>query len=427
MKEKLLYLINRLADIGALPNDIQEERFSKGVLTLFVSIGAPIGIIWGILYFLLERPVSAFFPMGYGIASLLSILYYFKTKRYFFFRFSQLFLTLWLPFLVQWSLGGFVASGAVMVWAVIAPFGALLFYGVKQAIPWFFAYIFLIVVSAFTDSYFTSKVQLLPNPIIIAFFVMNIGFLSAFVFWLLQYFVRGREKMMAELDRQHKLLQIEQEKSERLLLNILPKPIADRLKSENRSIADGFSEVTVLFADIVDFTKLSSRTSPEQLVNMLNEVFSIFDELAEKHGLEKIKTIGDAYMIVGGLPLPREDHAQAIAEMALDMQDELSRFISKNGERLQVRIGINTGPVVAGVIGRKKFIYDLWGDAVNIASRMESHGLEGRIQVTEETYQKLKHLYNFENRGTIQVKGKGEMNVYILIGRKGYVNDRNVV
>lgn len=222
-----------------------------------------------------------------------------------------------------------------------------------------------------------------------------------------------------------KRLQAEQAKSERLLLNILPAPIAHRLKQEQRTIADNFSEVTVLFADIVGFTELSARVSPTELVELLNQIFTAFDQLADRHGLEKIKTIGDAYMVVGGLPMPMENHAEAIAEMALDMQQEISLFSIKASKQLgmaqipsyNIRIGINTGPVVAGVIGTKKFIYDLWGDTVNIASRMESQGIAGCIQVTAGTYELLKDKYHFEERGVINVKGRGEMRTYLLKGR----------
>ena len=213
-------------------------------------------------------------------------------------------------------------------------------------------------------------------------------------------------------------LRLEKEKSELLLLNILPGPIAQRLKYESGSIADSFAEVTVLFADIVGFTKLSTRVSPIELVELLNQIFSTFDRLAEKHGLEKIKTIGDAYMVVGGLPTPRADHAEAIAEMALDMQYAIAQFNHETSESFSIRIGINTGPVVAGVIGIKKFIYDLWGDTVNTASRMESHGIPGYIQVTADTYERLQDKFVLDERGIIDVKGKGEMTTYFLTCKK---------
>lgn len=223
---------------------------------------------------------------------------------------------------------------------------------------------------------------------------------------------------ISDRKRAEEAVRLEQAKSEQLLLNILPKPIADRLKDDQSAIADSFPEVTILFADIVDFTKLSANISPRALVNFLNRIFSIFDELTDRYGLEKIKTIGDAYMAVGGLPHPRPDHAEAVADMALAMQQELANFSIDNGQQILMRVGIHTGPVVAGVIGTRKFIYDLWGDAVNVASRMETHGQPGSIQVTEETYQRLRHAYNLEYRGVIPVKGKGEMATYWLTGKK---------
>jgi adenylate cyclase len=203
-------------------------------------------------------------------------------------------------------------------------------------------------------------------------------------------------------------------KSEALLLNVLPESIALRLKDKPESLADQFDEATVLFADIVNFTKMSLRVSPVRLVALLDQIFAEFDRITERLGLEKIKTIGDAYMVAGGIPEPRVDHAEAIARMALEMLHVVqtdARF-----RDLNLRVGIHTGPIVAGVIGRKKFIYDLWGDSVNTASRMESHGVEGRIQVTEETYERLRHAFTFEERGIVEVKGKGPLKTYFLTG-----------
>jgi len=225
---------------------------------------------------------------------------------------------------------------------------------------------------------------------------------------------RLRDHEQAHLEQ----LRIEREKSERLLLNILPKSIADRLRQGENTIADAFPDATVLFADLGDFTRLSSEVSASELVRMLNEIFSKFDWLAELHHLEKIKTIGDAYMVVGGLPTPRPDHAEAVAEMALDIQKVVSRLNTCDGRSFEVRIGVSSGPVVAGIIGSKKFIYDLWGDTVNIAKRMESLGQLGSIQVSESTYERLKDKYEFERRGKIEVKGKGKMTTYFLTGRK---------
>jgi class 3 adenylate cyclase len=223
--------------------------------------------------------------------------------------------------------------------------------------------------------------------------------------------------LLGEAVRTRGALRLEQEKSERLLLNVLPAPIAARLKAGEGVIADGFPDVTVLFADIVDFTRRSQRIAPEQVVQALNDLFSVFDQHARQRGLEKIKTIGDAYMVAGGLPDPRPDHAHAVAEMAMAMRDEVARRTDPDGQPLALRIGIDTGPVMAGVIGTSKFSYDLWGDTVNMASRMESHGVPGCIQVTARAYERLKDGYRFERRGPIAVKGKGEIVTYLLVGR----------
>ncbi|MEG4585989.1 adenylate/guanylate cyclase domain-containing protein [Microcoleus sp. MOSTC5] len=229
-----------------------------------------------------------------------------------------------------------------------------------------------------------------------------------------------RIRQAEQLHAAYRQLELEQAKSEQLLLNVLPAAIALRLKDNEHNIAESFAEVTVMFADIVGFTELSSRISATAVVEVLNDIFSAFDHLADRHGLEKIKTIGDAYMVVGGLPTAREDHAEAVANMAIDMLHEIRLLSLEHSEPFSIRIGISSGPVVAGVIGLKKFIYDLWGNTVNIASRMESHGITGCIQVTAETYEILKDKYTFQKRGAIQVKGKGYMVTYLLTGKKDY-------
>lgn len=213
-------------------------------------------------------------------------------------------------------------------------------------------------------------------------------------------------------------IQHEREKSERLLLNILPSPVAERLKHTQDVIADDIEDASIMFVDIVNFLPLSLSMPPAETVKMLNAVFSTFDALVDQYGLEKIKTSGDCYMVVGGLPLPREDHLEAMAGMALDILTSLSQFSRNDGSPLQVRIGIHTGPVVAGVIGTKKFAYDLWGHTVNIASRMESQGVPDSIQVTQDVYERLQNCCEFQPRGEISVKGKGNMMTYLLTGHK---------
>ena len=217
---------------------------------------------------------------------------------------------------------------------------------------------------------------------------------------------------------QRQLLKAEEAQVEDLLLNVLPRSVCERLKRERAWMAESFSEATILFADIAHFTELAAHVTAEEVVALLNGVFSAFDELVEKHQVEKIKTIGDAYMVVGGVPVTRPDHAEAVAELALDMLDAIRRLNAVRDEPLRLRLGMHTGPVVAGVIGTKKFSYDLWGDAVNTASRMESHGLADAIHVTRSTYERLRHRFVLERRGAIEVKGKGEMVTYLLLGRR---------
>ncbi len=213
-------------------------------------------------------------------------------------------------------------------------------------------------------------------------------------------------------------LKVERDRAEQLLVNVLPPRIAERLKSAPKTIAEYFSDVSILFADIVGFTELAMRMAPTDLVEQLDRIFSDFDDLLDRHGLEKIKTIGDAYLVAGGVPVPTPDHAVAVAEMALDMREAVHRFNERRGTSLSIRIGINSGPVVAGVIGTRKYVFDLWGDAVNTASRMESHGEPDRIQVSEATYRLLSERYDLVDRGLIAVKGKGQMRTYFLQGRK---------
>jgi adenylate cyclase len=209
-----------------------------------------------------------------------------------------------------------------------------------------------------------------------------------------------------------------QQKSETLLLNILPKEIAAILKNESRTIADHYEEASILFADMVGFTPLSAQLPPVEMVELLNEAFSFFDSLLDKYDVEKIRTIGDSYMAVSGVPLRHTDHAQALVRMALEMRDYISTHTFRNGQRINFRIGINSGSMIAGVIGRRKFVYDVWGDAVNIASRMESHGLGGAVQITQTTYELIKDEFVCEPRGTVNVKGKGEMEVWLVLSAK---------
>jgi adenylate cyclase len=394
--------LQRLALIGVASSDSDDVRLQKVTLTLAAVTVTVLAVIWVATYLALGLPVSAAIPFVYQIASIVSLIVFARTKDYRLLRFSQIVLIILLPFLLQWSLGGYVASSAVSLWALEGVFGAVFFYSARQAVPWFVAFMALTIVSGFADSRLATSAATIPAAVQIAFFVLNIMGVSVTAYLLLQYSVRARDAALAQSDG--------------LLLNVLPSSIAARLKRDPGVIAERFEEVTVLFADVADFTPFTERTSPERVVGVLDEIFSAFDRLTLARGLEKIKTIGDAYMVAGGLPEPRPDHAEAVAELALEMQAQLAQVCDALGLDLTIRIGIDSGPVVAGVIGRHKFTYDMWGDTVNTASRMESHGVPGRIQVTEATYRRLSDRFQFEDRGAIEIKGKGHLRAYLLVG-----------
>ena len=396
--------MGRLAGIGVLASDTDELRLRKAVLTLSSTLMASLAFVWVVTYAVLGLWTAAAIPLVYQIASAISIVTFSHTQRYRLFRRSQLCMSLVLPIVLQWSLGGFGNSSAVSLWAVTCPLGALLFVGARQAAPWFGAFVGLIALSGAMDPALAAHAPDISNGLIVTFFVLNILGVTTTAFALLQYFVRERER--------------EQERSERLLLNVLPAPVAARLKHGEEPIADAHTEVTVLFADIVGFTPLAERLPAVEVVEILNRVFGCLDTLAAGFGVEKIKTIGDAYMAVSGVPVPRTDHAEAIAEMALAMGPEITSVGREMGVTLQVRIGIDSGPVVAGVIGRAKFSYDLWGDTVNTASRMESHAHPDTIQVTERAAALLREHYELRERGTVEIRGKGPMTTYVLLGRR---------
>ena len=392
-----------LARIGTSTGDSRDEALRKETLVLAAVLITALAVGWVVAYSVLGLYLSAAIPLAYQIVSVSNLIVFARTKRYRFFRGCELGLSLVLPFALQLSLGGFVPSSGVVLWSFTAPLGALLFSGRREAVRWFVAFLILVGISAVLDPLLTNEADI-PRRVVILFFALNVFGVTGTCFFLLHYFVRER-------DRAAEIIAEERERSERLLLNVLPEPIAARLKGGESLIADGAPEVGVLFADIAGFTPMSEAMAPHDIVRFLNEVFTLFDGLAADHGLEKIKTIGDAYMVASGLMQGRNGHAEDLARMALEMQRETRGFGT-----LQLRIGIDIGPVVAGVIGRSKFIYDLWGDTVNTASRMESHGIPGAIQVTERAYARLARAFVFEDRGTIEIKGKGLLRTYLLIG-----------
>ena len=392
-----------ISRIGSDPNDDDDIRLQKSLLVLCAIPFILAGVGWGVMYMLFHEPWAGAIPLSYSIVSLFSTIHFGWTRQYRLFRFGQLLLILLLPFFLMVALGGFINGSAVVLWSLICPMGAMLFDEPRRAPRWFLAFASLVVLSAFLQPY-VRLTNNLSSALVVLFFAMNLIAVGTLVFMMVFYFVNQKNMF--------------QQKSESLLLNILPKEIAAILKNQSRTIADHYEEASVLFADMVGFTPLSAQLPPVEMVELLNEVFSFFDSLLDKYGVEKIRTIGDSYMVASGVPRGRPDHAQALARMALDMRDYISTHTFRNGQRVSFRIGINSGSMIAGVIGRRKFVYDVWGDAVNIASRMESHGLGNAVQITQTTYELIKNEFVCEPRGTVIVKGKGEMEVWLVMSSK---------
>jgi len=403
LQKLLQQVLLSISQIGSDPNDDDDIRLQKSLLVVCAIPFMLAGAAWGFMYILFKEPLAGAIPLSYSVISLFSIIHFGWTRQYRFFRFSQLMLILLLPFFLMVALGGFVNGSAVVLWSLICPLGAMLFDEPLHAPRWFIAFAILVALSGFLQPYMRLTNNL-SSGLVIFFFVMNLMAVGALVFMMVFYFVNQKN--------------IFQQKSETLLLNILPKEIAAILKNESRTIADHYQEASVLFADMVGFTPLSAQLPPVEMVELLNEVFSFFDSLLDKYGVEKIRTIGDSYMVASGVPRGRPDHAQALAYMALEMRDYIANHTFRNNQRVKFRIGINSGSMIAGVIGRRKFVYDVWGDAVNIASRMESHGLGGAVQITQTTYDLIKNEFVCEPRGTVNVKGKGEMEVWLVLSAK---------
>lgn len=414
--------VEKIRSAGLSPDDSEEERLNKSLLMLATGLACVAATAWEMIYSLLGPRITTSLPFLFQVMLAGNMALYIKTRNFRFFRVTQLGMFLFLPFMAHWAIGNFVNSSGVLIWALLAPVGALLCFGVQESLGWFIAWVILTAITGGVD-YFLADTAIgppvaVPMHTTVVFFALNFITVASIIYMLLRYSIIEKRKVQEKLERAHELVRIEQARSERLLLNILPGPVAERLKNSEKTIADGFADVTVMFADIVNFTQVAGNMSPSQVFTMLNRIFSAFDELAEVYGLEKIKTIGDAYMIAGGLNEPESRYTAAIGNMAIAMRDLLRRDFSVNAQHLEIRIGIGTGPVVAGVVGKKKFIYDLWGDTVNIASRITSEGVPGMIQCDETTFRRLRGDFEFQEPQTLYLKGKGNMTVYRLVGRR---------
>ncbi len=427
--------LNGLSDRIITEQDSEQEKLNKTLLIFACGLMGFGSVLWLALYWAMGIKFSSTVPLSYLAVSAVSLAYYIYTLNFAVFRTLQVSLFLFMPFIMQWSIGSYVSSSGVALWALLAPVGVMIFQGARPSLPWFAAYIILTAISGFFDYWLTFGVESgVTMQSIAVFFTLNFAAMSTIMYLLISFFVSERDKLAAAVSEQNQLLRTEQAKSESLLLNILPAPIARRLKDQKGIIADGFADVTVMFADIIDFTRLAEEVAPKAMVELLNEIFSRFDAMAEFHRLEKIKTIGDAYMVAGGLiehdgidfAVDARDYTAAMLRLALEMRLYMEGLSERKSMTLGIHVGICSGPVVAGVIGTRKFIYDLWGDTVNTASRVTGEAGSGVILVDAMTYKRSKTQFEFEGPISIVGKGKGNIEVYRLINLAPHLRDVTV-
>jgi adenylate cyclase len=396
-------LRDRVLSIGADAADSSDLRFRKRLLVGIALLILPISFLWGGIYWIVGEEAVAFTPWAYGAGSIASLVVFARNRNFAFLRTAQFALILVAPAAGAVMLGGLEDSSAVVVWSFFAPLGAVAFDRPTRAWPWFGAFVVTVLVVVALAEVVRPDGPDLPSGFVLTFLVLNIVLVSFMTTMLLVIFARGRDAAQARV--------------ETLLLNVLPEEIAQRLQTDPNAIADHFDDASILFADVVDFTPLASRLDAREVVGMLDRLFTMFDELVDRYDVEKIKTIGDCYMVAAGVPRPRPDHAQALAGLALEMKNCAHTFLP--GSDVRLRIGISSGPVVAGVIGRRRFLYDLWGDTVNMASRMESHGTSDEIQITRPTWELVRDDFVTERLGLVDVKGKGEVETWRLVRRNG--------
>ena len=390
-------------------NDTAELRFRK-LLILIIALACSVcGILWSLLYFFVfGAGLTAFLPFSFTIIVGSTVIVSHYLHNYKILVYVQLVSITWISAFLQWSIGNIDQSGFVIAWSFLGPIGALIFLPLRQAIFWMLMFVAIVVATVAFEPSLTGQIHTVSNGIRTLFYIMNIGTASTLVFAVSAWFANN--------------VQNEKERSDNLLLNILPEEVAEELKAKGSSDAKMINHATVLFTDFKEFTALSEKMSPTELVAEINECFSIFDTITEKYNIEKIKTIGDSYMAAGGLPTPNETHPEDIVRAALEIQEYMQKHKQErkaNGRLyFEVRIGIHTGPVVAGIVGVKKFQYDIWGDTVNTASRMESSGEAGKVNISGATYELVKDKFTCTHRGKIEAKGKGEVDMYFVEGLK---------
>ena len=404
MLSSLRARLSRVVLLGVSEDHNEQRRLQTATTTLISMLVCAVTPIWVLTYLAIDRPLAAAIPGFYFVISV-GMLAWLAWKRHLpGFVPLQLSLFAALPVALQWSLGGFVNGSTVALWSFSAPLLALVVYGTRPALWWFTIFVLSIIVSVAFEPALSDAIEPPPRGVQLSFFALNLLFPTLTVLSVLVYFVRQRDAANARTDE--------------LLGHILPRSIIERLKGGEAQIADRHENATVLFADIVGFIAFSDVTPPERVVSLLSRAFVELDRLTARHGLEKIKTLGDGYLAVAGVTSPRPDHAIAATAMALEVEPVLVASLKDDWPAVRMRVGLATGPVMAGVIGDERFSFDVWGDTVNTASRMSTVAAPGAVQVTEETRAAIEHHYLVKRREAVEVKGKGLMTTYVVVGSR---------
>ncbi len=407
--DKLPGPIRRWADIGRDPGDDPETVFRKLLLVLSASFFGIVVAVLALLGLVVGTPRAVPIPAAYVVITAVGLVFIAQTKRLEPFRTSQIVMYATFPVFQQWVMGGYVNSSAALMFSLTAPIIAIVLVGVGTWRLWLSVFAIAAIVTGVLAPFFRERAELVSMSQIGFFFVYTAIAIAMFSVLPLAFFVQARKRLLEEVT-------YERRRADALLRDVFPDSIVERLKDGERPIADRFDKVAVLFADIVGSTPAVETMEPGELIEDLNDLFTTFDRLASERDLEKVRTIGDAYMVMSGAPLPRPDAADRIADMALAMR-EAAEGMTFAGLPVRLRYGMDVGPVVGGVIGETKFHYDVYGDTVNAASRMESHGEADRIQVTERAQRVLAERFRLVPRGELEVKGKGRMQTFFLEGQ----------
>ena len=408
IRQRVETFLRRITRIGSDPNDSDEVRTQKAILVGASFLGITFGLLSAPSEFARGETFAGLITLMWAILTVIYLVDFHRARNLRRFRFLLLATVLLMPFLTQLAVGGYTVASASILWSFVSPLLAILTTDAREARRWFLAFVALVLIAVLLEPIVSLSVSASNADVIFNLVFAIIG-VTTFVFVFATYLLR--EKNIA-----YQLLDAESAKTEELLLNVLPAEIVPLLKQGEETIAERFDSASVLFADFVGSTPLTEVLDPVAMIGLLNQIFSQFDLVAEMHDLEKIRTVGDNYMAAAGVPRLQTDHAQRVARAALAMNHYLVNLTPQNDKRIEFRFGISSGELVAGVVGKQKFHYDIWGDAVNVASRMESHGVPGKIQISKRTYDLIKDSFICERRGIVDIKGKGEMETWFLEG-----------